>query len=61
MVIVDRKDGSKRFCVNFKKLIQITKPISYPLPIIDAILALLENAKYLTSLDLMCLLASINE
>ena len=52
VVIVDKKDGSKRFCVDFRKLNQITKPISYPLPVIDDILALLGKAKYFTSLDL---------
>ena len=51
-VIVDKKDGSKRFCVDFRKLNQITKPSSYLLPLIDDILALLGKAKYFTSLDL---------
>ena len=52
VVIVDKKDGSKRFCVDFRKLNQVTKKNSYPLPVIDDILALLGKAKYLTSLDL---------
>ena len=52
VVIVDKKDGSKRFCVDFRKLNAITKPISYPLPLIDDILAQLGQAKYFTSLDL---------
>ncbi|MCG7882618.1 MAG: reverse transcriptase, partial [Candidatus Thiodiazotropha endolucinida] len=52
VVIVDKKDGSKRFCVDFRKLNQITKPNSYPLPLIDDILALLGKAKFFTSLDL---------
>ena len=52
VVIVDKKDGSKRFCVDFRKLNKITKLNSYPLPIIDDILALLGKAKYFTSLDL---------
>ena len=52
VVIVDKKDGSKRFCVDFRKLNQVTKKNSYPLPVIDDILALLGKAKYFTSLDL---------
>ena len=52
VVIVDKKDGSKRFCIDFRKLNQITKPNYYPLPLIDDILTLLGKAKYFTSLDL---------
>ena len=49
VVIVDKKDGSKRFYVEFRKLNQITKNNSYPLPLIDDILALLGKAKFFTS------------
>ena len=52
VVIVDKKDGNKRFCVDFRKLNQITKKNSYYLPLIDDILALLGKAKFFTSLDL---------
>ena len=52
VVIVDKKDGTKRFCVDFRKLNNITKLNSYPLPVTDDILALLGKAKYFTSLDL---------
>ena len=52
VVIVDKKDGSKRFCVDFRKLNQVTKKNSYPLPVIDDILALLGKAKIFISLDL---------
>ena len=55
VVFVDKNDkrgGSKRFCVHFRKLNQVTKKNSYPLPLIDDILALLGKAKYFTSLDL---------
>ena len=50
-MVVDNKDGSKRFWVDFQKLNQITKLNAYPLPLIDYILALLGKAKYITSLD----------
>ena len=49
VVIVDKKDGSKRFCVDFRKLNQITKKNSYSLPLIDDILALLRRSKIFTS------------
>ena len=52
VVIVDKKDGNKRFCVDFRKLNQITKKNSHPLPLIDDILALLGKSKFFTSLDL---------
>ena len=52
VVIVDKKDGSKRFCVDFRRLNKVIKKNSYPLPLIDDILALLGKAKYFTSLDL---------
>ena len=52
VVIVDNKDSSKQFFVDFRKLNQVTKTKSYPLPVIDDILALLGKAKYFTSLDL---------
>ena len=40
IVIVPKKDGSKRFCVDFRKLNAVSKPNSYLLPEIDDILAL---------------------
>ena len=52
VVIVNKKDNSKRFCIDFRKLNKITKKNSYPLPVIDEILALLGTAKYFTTLDL---------
>ncbi len=52
VVIVNKKDGTKRFCVDFRKLNQITKPMVYPLPLIDDLLASLGKAKYFSNLDL---------
>ena len=49
---LDKKDGSKRFCIHFRKLNKITKSNSYPSPVIDDILAMLGKAKYFSKLDL---------
>ena len=50
--IVDKKDGTKRFCVDLRGLNKIAKENAYPLPGIDDILASLDGSKYFTSLDL---------
>ena len=52
VVIVDKKDGSKRFCIDFRALNKVTKPISWPLSLIDDVLSLLKSAKYFKSLDI---------
>ena len=44
VIIVDKKDGSKRLCVDFRQLNQITKKNSYPLSLIAEIFALLGKA-----------------
>lgn len=45
IVIVEKKDGGHRFCVDFRQLNAITKPLAVPLPLIDDILALLGKSK----------------
>ena len=52
LVVVKKKDGSDRMCVDFRTLNKIVRPVSYPLPLIDDILSLLGNARYFTALDL---------
>ena len=52
IVIVDKKDGSKRFCTDFRKLNLISKKSSWPLPVIDDMLAVLGKAEFFTTLDL---------
>ena len=52
IVIVNKKDGSKRFCVDYRAVNKILKKNSYPLPRIDDILANLEGSQYFSCLDL---------
>ena len=51
-VVVDKKDGSKRVCIDFRRLNKITKPYVYPLPTIDQILGKLGGAQYISTFDL---------
>src|SRR5262249_47163707 len=52
VVIVDKKDGSKRFCVDYRKLNKITITDAHPLPRIDDLLEQFRTARWFTSLDL---------
>ena len=52
IVIVDKKDGTKRFCVDLRALNKVVVKNSYPLPRIDDILASLDGSQYFTCLDL---------
>ena len=52
VVLVDKKDGSKRFCVDYRILNKNTVKDSYPLPRIDESIDALNGAKYFCTLDL---------
>jgi hypothetical protein len=52
VVIVDKKDGTKRFCVDYRKLNKVTKVDRYPLPRIDELLETFRTANWFTTLDL---------
>lgn len=52
VVLVPKKDGTLRFCVDFRYLNQVSKFDSYPTPRIDELVERLGKAKYLTTLDL---------
>ena len=52
VVLVPKKDGTYRFCVDFRRLNAITTKDVYPLPRVDDILDTLAECKYFSSLDL---------
>jgi predicted aspartyl protease len=52
VLFVKKANGSLRFCIDFRKLNQITRKDRYPLPLIDETLARISKAKIFTKLDI---------
>lgn len=52
IVLVKKKDGSLRFCVDSRQLNDITIKDSHPLPRIDDTLDAISGSKYFSTLDL---------
>lgn len=54
IVVVNKKDGTKRYCVDYRDLNKVTIKDSYPLPRIDDLLDKVgkTKSKYFTTLDL---------
>ena len=52
VVLVRKKDGTIRYCIDYRKLNEVTKKDSYPLPRIDDSLDVLGKANYFSTLDL---------
>ena len=53
VVLVRKKDGSLRFCVDYRKVNAITRKDAYPLPRVDDTLDTLASCKWFTTLDLL--------
>ncbi|UYV71031.1 hypothetical protein LAZ67_8001473, partial [Cordylochernes scorpioides] len=52
VVLVSKKDGSQRMCIDYRKLNAITIDDKQPLPYIQDMFDRLHNAKYFTTLDI---------
>ena len=51
-VMVTKKDGTKRFCVDFRSLNNTTIKDTYPLPNVEEIIEKFKGSRYFTQLDL---------
>ena len=52
IILVAKKDGTTRFCLDYRKLNNVTRKDAYPLPRIDEILDTLSRAQWISTLDM---------
>jgi len=53
VLLVKKKDGSLRFCVDYRRLNAVTIPDRFPIPLMQDIVTSLGKAQYFSSLDLL--------
>ena len=53
IILVKKKNGALRFCVDYRKLNAVTRKDAYPLPRVDDTLDTLAHARWFTTLDLI--------
>ena len=52
VVLVEKRDGSYCFCVDYRRLNAVTKMDIFPLPCVDDTLDMLSQTRYFSTLDL---------
>ena len=52
IVLVKKKDGSLRMCVDYRRLNAVSQADAYPMPRVDDLIDRLGKARYITTLDL---------
>ena len=52
IVLVKKKDGTTRFCVDYRKVNEVTRKDAYPIPRVDDTLDTLAGSAWFTTLDL---------
>ena len=53
MVLVKKRDGTSRFCVDYRKVNSVTRKDAYPLPRVDDLFDTLAGSQLFSTLDLI--------
>jgi hypothetical protein len=53
IILIPKPDGTQRFCIDFRKVNDVTRTDSFPIPRIDDCIDRIGQAKYVTKFDLL--------